>query len=101
MALLEFLWEHEHDWVLDAAAMARLNGELMPAALQAWPQLQDMLETTAAVVVTRRGRRGVAVYPWTARQGFWQPLDHEQVFALTQQLMLQVKRQPVFLFALC
>ena len=89
MALLEFLRAHEHDDVLDAAAMARLNDELVPAALQAWPALQDVLESKV------NGFR--EVYPWTADHGFTKALTRAQVFALTQQLMLQVG-PPVSLF---
>ena len=83
MALLEFMRAHEHDAVLDAAAMARLNGELVPAALAAWPALRDVL----------KGNR--EVYPWRADHGFTETLTCEQVFALSQQLMLQVG-PPVF-----
>ena len=89
MALIEFLQAHAHDWVLDAAAMAQLNDELVPAALQACPALQDVLESKV------NGFR--EVYPWTADHGFTKALTHEQVFALTQQLMLQVG-PPVSLF---
>ena len=80
MALLEFLRAHEHDVVLDAAAMARLNDELVPAALQAWPALQGVLEQWYVIE---------PVYPWTAG-GFTAALTREEVFTLTQQLMLQV-----------
>ena len=44
-ALLEFLRAHGRDAVLDAAAMARLNGELVPAALAERPDAQDVLCT--------------------------------------------------------
>ena len=82
-ALLEFLQAHAHDAVLDAAAMARLNDELVPAALQAWPELQDVLET--------RLRFTEQVPLWTAAGGFTAALARKQVFALTQLLLLQVR----------
>ena len=44
MQLLEFLRAHAGDAVLDAAAMAQLNGALVPAALAAWPPLRQVLE---------------------------------------------------------
>ena len=87
MALLEFLQAHAHDVVLDAAAMAQLNGVLVPVALQAWPALRGVLE--------KRVRHYREVYPWRADHGFTETLTCEQVFALTQQLMLQVGA-PVF-----
>ena len=92
MALLEFLQAHAHDWVLDAAAMARLNDELVPAALQAWPELQGVLQTRV---------EGFRMVPWTADHGFTEAPTREQVFALTQQLMLQVGPpvSPSFLFS--
>ena len=93
MALREFLRAHAHDELLDAAAMARLNDELVPAALQAWPALRGVLETRAD------DYRGTA-YPWTADHGFTAALTREQVFALTQPLMLQVG-SPVSLPSSC
>ena len=80
-ALLEFLQAHAGDGVLDAAAMAQLNGELVPAALAAWPRLQQLLET-----------EDVFVFYWTPADGFEAALRQDQVFALTQLLMLQVGR---------
>ena len=53
-ALLGFLQAHAGDAhaVLDAAAMALLNGELVPAALAAWPELQDALESKVMLALT-------------------------------------------------
>ena len=80
-ALIEFLQAHEHDWFLNRTAMARLSGELLPAAQAAWPALQDVLETEINYTT---------VFGWTAERQFARPLDRYQVFALTQLLMLQV-----------
>ena len=91
--LLGFLQAHAGDVVLDAAAMAQLQEELVPAALAAWPGLQQVLQTKTCSFLDDE-----AVYPWTAAGGFAAPLTREQVFALTQQLMLQV-RLPMFVLA--
>ena len=82
LALVDFLRAHAHDAVLDGAAMARLNGALVPAALAAWPALRQVLETRS---------QSAAVFAWTtAAHGFTAALTHEEVCALTQLLMLQV-----------
>ena len=87
LALVEFLQAHAGDGVLDAAAMARLQDELVPAALAAWPGLRQVLEARVSHVSDTRDD---AVCNWTAAGAFAAPLTREQVFALTQQLMLQV-----------
>ena len=79
-ALLAFLKQHEDDGALGAIAMEQLNG-LVPPALAAWPGLQQVLDTQAD---------GSKVFFWTATAGFAAPLEREQVFALSQLLMLQV-----------
>ena len=86
-ALLEFLRAHAHDAVLDAAAMARLNGELVPAALQERPALQDVL--------AKETRWAKTVFGWQSAHGFTAALTRDQVVALTQLLMLQVRRGPL------
>ena len=82
-ALLAFLQAHEHDGVLDAAAMAQLDDELVPAALAEWPGLQQVLESEKSYV---------RVFNWTPADGFKAALFRDQVSALTQLLMLQVGR---------
>ena len=90
-ALLAFLQRHAHLAELDDAAMARLNDALVPAALTAWPALQDVLETEARPV-----QRGVtsprrAVFAWAnGARAFREPLARDQTRALIQLLMLQV-----------
>ena len=86
-ALLEFLQAHAGDGVLDAAAMAQLNGEVLPAALAAWPVLREVLETKVAWF---RAMLHATVFNWTAGAGFAAPLTQEQVFALTNLLTLKV-----------
>ena len=82
-ALLEFLQVHAGDGVLDAAAMGQLGEVLVPAALAAWPRLQQVLESEANYC---------AVFNWTPADGFKAALARDQVLALTQLLMLQVGR---------
>ena len=84
-ALVEFLEAHVHDAVLDAVTIAQLNTQLVPVALAEWLGLQDVLEMTVVMLDETQ-----QVYPWTAACGFSAALTHEHVFALTQQLMLQV-----------
>ena len=81
-ALLAFMQAHEHDGVHDAAAMAQLNGVLVPAALAVWPRLQQVLKS--------KDDFGRAVFNWAPADGFKTPLTREEVSALTQLLMLQV-----------
>ena len=88
-ALLAFLQAHAGDGVLDAAAMAQMNGVLVPAALVAWPGLQQVLESEVKRWDERSGSSG-AVFPWTAARGFVDALSREHVCALIQLLMLQV-----------
>ena len=84
LALVEFLQAHAGDAVLDTAAMVQLNEAVVPAALATWPHLRQVLETEVKQLNTE------AVFKWTADAGFAVPLTREQVFALTQLLMLQV-----------
>ena len=83
MALLEFLWQHEQDAVLDNAAMEQLN-LLVPPALVVFPELQQVLET--------QGDWG-HVYPWSTSLGFQTPLDRHQLFCLSQHVMMLVISQ--------
>ena len=79
-ALLAFLKLHEDGGALGATAMEQLNGLVLPA-LAAWPGLQQVLDTRVD---------GSKVFFWTPAAGFAAPLEHEQVFALSQLLLLQV-----------
>ena len=76
--------------------MAQLNEQLVPPALAAWPALQHVLKTKVPVEMSWLGHK--AVYGWSAAGGFVVALTRDQVFALTQQLLLQVGLPVCFLF---
>ena len=87
--LLGFLQQHADDALLDTEAMQQLN-VLTRSALVAWPDLQQVLEAN----VTRLPLFGKEpCFPWTDASGFARSLDNTEVFAMTHQLMLQVKKR--------
>ena len=89
-ALLDFLHAHAGFHVLDAAAMAQLKMQLVPRALAEWPDLQRVLQTK----VRRWSWSGPeSPFRWIARgpaTGFDAALTRDEVFALTQLLLLKV-----------
>ena len=82
-ALVDFLLAHASNAELDAEAMTRLSGELVPMARAEWRGLQTVLEYSDP-------HQFRAAFHWDARNGFTAPLKREEVLALTQRLMLQV-----------
>ena len=86
MALVEFLQAHAGDAVLDAAAMARLEDDLLPRALAAWPDLRKVLQDQDLVFWRWDG---TAEYCRFAAS-----LSCAQVFSLAQPLLLQVGNLP-------